>query len=109
MELSLQHIARLWYQWSLTPLEQNVISVNVQDLRLKSSDPAAYDLKAKFVSNEECIEKFKDFGANLENDLRFGLICFKKLLLMEKYFSIDKHFCAGGQEGKESCKVKLSS
>jgi len=44
-------------------------------------------LKVPFVSNEECIEKFKDFGANLENDL-----------------SIDKHLCAGGQEGKDSCK-----
>jgi hypothetical protein len=47
-------------------------------------------LKVPFVSNEECIERFQDFGANLENDL-----------------SVDKHLCAGGEKGKDSCKVKL--
>ena len=83
-------------------------SFNFQEIKTVST-ARQQKLKVPFVSNEECIEKFKDFGANLENDLRFGLICFKKLLLMEKYFSIDKHLCAGGQEGKDSCKVKLSS
>ena len=83
-------------------------SFNFQEIKTVST-ARQQKLKVPFVSNEECIEKFKDFGANLENDFRFGLICFKKLLLMEKYFSIDKHLCAGGQEGKDSCKVKLSS
>ena len=82
--------------------------VNFQEIKTVST-ASQQKLKVPFVSNEECIEKFKDFGANLENDLRFELICFKRFLLMEKYFSIDKHLCAGGQEGKDSCKVKLSS
>lgn len=44
-------------------------------------------LKMPFVSNQNCIEKFRTFGVNLENDI-----------------SIDKHLCAGGEKGKDSCK-----
>jgi len=44
-------------------------------------------LKVPFVSNEKCIEKFQELGVNLENDI-----------------SIDKHLCAGGEKGKDSCK-----
>jgi len=39
-------------------------------------------LKVPFVSNEECIERFQDFGANLENDLRFDFFCFKRLFFL---------------------------
>ena len=60
-----------------------------------------------FVSNEECIERFQDFGANLEKDLRFDFFCFKRLFFMEN-FSVDKHLCAGGEKGKDSCKVNYN-
>ena len=29
-----------------------------------------------FVSNQNCIEKFRAFGVNLENDIRFELVCY---------------------------------
>ena len=50
-------------------------SFNFQEIKIVST-ARQQKLKVPFVSNEECIEKFKDFGANLENDLRFELICF---------------------------------
>lgn len=33
-------------------------------------------LKMPFVSNQNCIEKFRTFGVNLENDIRFVLVCY---------------------------------
>ena len=33
-------------------------------------------LKMPFVSNQNCIEKFRTFGVNLENDIRFELVCY---------------------------------
>ena len=80
--------------------------LNFQEIKIVST-ARQQKLKVPFVSNEECIEKFKDFGANLENDLRFVFFCFKRLFLMENCFSVDKHLCAGGEKGKDSCKVKL--
>ena len=44
--------------------------LNFQEIKIVST-ARQQKLKVPFVSNEECIEKFKDFGANLENDLRF--------------------------------------
>ena len=56
--------------------------LNFQEIKIVST-ARQQKLKVPFVSNEECIERFQDFGANLENDLRFDFFCFKRLFFME--------------------------